>query len=360
MLNALIKAISILQQTLRSVGFGRTFNGFSFLFAVGLSVSLVVSGWGTFNPLQPNTNNGLAVATPAKEFVLRIGHQKFDPLTLVKAKSDLATRLKPFGVASIQWIEFPSGPPMLEALNAGSIDFARTGDTPPVVAQAVGVPLVYVGSSAPKDQSSAVLVKRSSSIKTIADLKGKKVAFAKGSSANYLIVKVLESAKLSFSDIQPVYLAPADARAAFEQGSIDAWVIWDPFYAAVQVQSDARVVRNSSGLVNNRDFYLASKGFADQHAEVIKQIRAETQTVASWASKNPTQVAALLSPILKLDQGILEIVTKRRNYGFEPVTPAIVAEQQAIADTFFNLKLIPKAIKVADAVHPSAIAINAR
>ncbi len=335
-------------------------SAFSLLFILGLSISLVISGWGIFNPLQPDTNNSLAVAAPGKEFVLRIGHQKFDPLTLVKAKGALETRLKPLGVTSVQWIEFPSGPPMLEALNAGSIDFARTGDTPPVVAQAVGISLVYVGSSGPKDQSSAVLVKRGSPIKTIADLKGKKVAFAKGSSANYLIVKILESGKLALSDIEPVYLAPADARAAFEQGSIDAWVIWDPFYAAAQVQSEARVVRNSSGLVNNRDFYLATKAFADQHADVIKQIRAETQTVASWASKNPTQVAALLSPILKLDPGILEIVTKRRNYGFEPVTPQIVAEQQAIADTFYNLKLIPKAIKIADAVHPSAIALNAR
>lgn len=331
---------------------------FSTLFVTGLMLSLLNSGWLSGNPLPPSGTSNSAIA--AQEFVLRIGHQKFDPLTLVKTKGNLDARLKPLGVTSIEWTEFPSGPPMLEALNVGSIDFARTGDTPPVIAQAAGVPLVYVGGSAPKDQSSAVLVKRDSPIKTIADLKGRKVAFAKSSSANYLIVRVLESNGLTWSDITPVYLAPADARAAFEQGSIDAWAIWDPFYAAAQVQAGARVVRNSSGLVANRDFYLSTKSFADKNAAIIKQIRAETQTVANWAVKNPNQVVDLLSPLLKIDKEILNVVTRRRNYGFEPITPTMIAEQQAIANTFYKLKLIPKAIKVADAVHPSAIALHAQ
>lgn len=356
LLSYLTKFLSFLAKRGRSLRRIVPANSFSLLFAIGLGLSLVLSGWNGFSLLQANGDRGLSAS--AQEFVLRIGHQKFDPLTLVKAKGNLEARLKPLGVSSIQWVEFPAGPPMLEALNAGSIDFARTGDAPPVIAQAAGVPLVYVGGSAPKDQSSAVLVKRDSPIKTIADLKGKKVAFAKSSSANFLIVKILESAKLSWSDIQPVYLSPADARAAFEQGNIDAWAIWDPFYAAAQVQADARVVRNSAGLVANRDFYLASRSFADQHANIIREIRNETQKVATWASKNPNEVADLLSPILKIDKKILEIVTKRRNYGFEPITAQMVAEQQAIANAFYNLKLIPKSIKVADAIHPSAIALG--
>jgi len=322
---------------------------FSLLFAIGLSFSLVLSGWDGVRPIADyGTDHGAAIAS--QPVVLRLGHQKFDPLTLVKAKGNLEARLRPLGVTSIEWKEFPSGPPMLEALNAGSIDFARTGDAPPVIAQAAGVPLVYVGGSAPKDQSSAILVKRDSPIKTIADLKGKKLAFAKSSSAHYLVVKVLESGGLSWNDIQPVYLAPADARAAFEQGSIDAWAIWDPFYAAAQIQADARVVRNSSGLVANRDFYLSTPKFANQYANVIQQIRLETEAVAAWAAKNPTDVAKLLSPILKIDEPILERVTKRRSYGFESITPKMVAEQQAIADAFYRLKLIPKAITIADAV----------
>ncbi|MBF2025659.1 MAG: sulfonate ABC transporter substrate-binding protein [Oscillatoriales cyanobacterium C42_A2020_001] len=325
---------------------------FPLLFVVSLAFSLLL-------PLVdlglPNAAVSSAPAI-AQSKELRIGHQKFDPLTLVKNRGNLAARLKPLGINSVKWVEFASGPPMLEALNAGSIDIARTGDVPPVIAQAAGVPIVYVGGSAPKDQSSAVLVKRDSPIKTIRDLKGKKVGFTKSSSANYLIVKVLESAGLKWEDITPAYLTPADARAAFEQGSIDAWAIWDPFYAAAQIQSDARVIRNSSGLVSNRDFYLSSRSFADQNPAVIRALRAETQKVAAWASKNPSQVAEQLSKDLKIDKSILETATKRRNWGFEPITPKMIGEQQNIADVFQRIKLIPKSIKVADAVHPSAIA----
>lgn len=355
MFSYLLESFSFFAQRVRSLKSIFPANPFVSLFAVGLGLSLIASGWSDLDLAQSNTAQNLSAAS-ASEFVLRIGHQKFDPLTLVKTKGNLEARLKPLGVTSIKWVEFSSGPPMLEALNAGSIDFARTGDVPPVIAQAAGVPLVYVGGSAPKDQSSAVLVKRDSPLKTIADLKGKKVAFAKSSSANFLIVRILESARLKWSDIQPVYLSPADARAAFEQGNIDAWVIWDPFYATAQVQANARVLRNSAGLVSNRDFYLATKSFADKNANIIREIRSETQKIANWASKNPNSVAELLSPILKIDKNILEIVTKRRNYGFEPITPQMVAEQQSIANAFYNLNLIPRSIKIADAVHPSAIA----
>jgi len=194
---------------------------FSLLFAAGFGLALLLP---LMNLLLPDAALGSTGAI-AQGRVLRIGHQKFDPLTLVKNRGNLEARLKPLGITAVRWVEFPSGPPMLEALNAGSIDIARTGDAPPVVAQSAGVPIVYIGGSAPKDQSSAVLVKRDSLIRTVADLKGKKVAFAKSSSANYLIVKVLESAGLKWSDISPAYLSPADARAAFERGSVDAWAI---------------------------------------------------------------------------------------------------------------------------------------
>ena len=336
--------------------FKHSTRAFSLLFSLGLGLSLIVAACSSPGPTASTATGPAASSPPAQSQVLRIGHQKFDPLTLVKAKGNLESRLKPLGVSSIQWTEFQSGPPMLEALNASSIDIARTGDTPPVIAQAAGVPLKYVGGSAPKDRSSAVLVKKDSPIQTIADLKGKKVAFAKSSSANYLIVKVLESAGLKWEDIQPAYLSPADARSAFEQGSVDAWAIWDPYYGVAQIKAGARVLRDSKGLVANRDFYLANQAFAEKHADVIGALREETQAVAAWADQNPDKVAEVLAPLLKVDQSILEVVTKRRNYGFEPVTPNMVNEQQAIADTFYKLKLIPQPIKVANAVWQSTAA----
>ncbi|WP_242036626.1 sulfonate ABC transporter substrate-binding protein [Leptolyngbya sp. FACHB-321] len=317
------------------------------LFVIALVLTLTTAACSQTATTTSADSTSTASAAPV---VLRIGRQKFDPLTLVRAKGKLEERLKPLGITAVEWIEFQSGPPMLEALNADSIDIARTGDAPPVIAQAAGVPLVYVGGSAPKDKSSAVLVKQDSPIQAIADLRGKKVAFAKSSSANYLAVKALEAGGLKWEDIKPVYLSPSDARSAFEQGNVDAWVIWDPFYAAAQKQAGARVVRDSAGLVANRDFYLATRKFADKYPDVIKAIGEEVQAVAKWADANPSEVAALLSPLLKIDQPILETVNQRRNYGFEAITPEMIAEQQAIADTFHTLKLIPKPIDVKNAI----------
>jgi sulfonate transport system substrate-binding protein len=323
-----------------------SFRGLTSLFAVGLSFSLLVAAC---SPSQPPANQAEASPSPVQERVVRIGHQKFDPFTLVKARGGLEKRLESLGV-TVEWTEFQSGPPMLEALNVGSIDIGRTGDAPPVVAQAADAPLVYIGGSAPKDRSSALIVQSDSPIQTIADLRGKKIAYAKGSSANYLVVKVLAEGGLTLDDVESVYLPAADARSAFEQSSVDAWVIWDPFYAAAQEQSNARVIRDSEGLAANRDFYLANNAYVDENQDVIEAIEQETQNVAAWAESNPDEVVNILSPILGIEPAILDTVTKRRNYGFEPINNEMVAEQQEIADTFSELGLIPKSVKVSDIV----------
>jgi len=317
----------------------------SFLGLGLLASSVVLNGSAPIGFSSP-----LAAHAQTKSLVLRIGHQKFDPLTLVKFRGDLEAKLKPLGVSEVKWVEFPSGPPILEALNVGSIDIGRTGDTPPVVAQAAGVPFVYIGTSEPKNKSSAILVKKNSPIQSVADLKGKKIAFGKSTSAHYFTIKALQSAGLSLKDVEPVYLAPADARSAFIQGSVDAWVIWDPFNAATAAQNDVRVLRTSEGLVSNRDFYLANKSFAQENANVIKGLRKQTQVVSRWANRNEEKVVSFFSPLLKIDASVLKVVVNRRDFSFIPFTPKVVEEQQELADQFFKLKLIPKKINVRDVV----------
>lgn len=316
------------------------------LFTLGLSLSFAIASCSPQTSVQPAAS---PTSDRAQVKVVRIGHQKFDPFTLVKSRGGLEKRLQPLGV-TVEWKEFQAGPPLLEALNVGSIDIGRTGDAPPVFAQAADAPLVYLGGGAAKPQSSGVVVSANSSVKTLADLRGKKVAFTKGSSANYLAVRAIESAGLKFSEIQSVNLSPGDARTAFEQGKVDAWVIWDPFFAAVQKQNNVRVLRDGQGLAANRDFFLASRSFAEKNPEIIKAVREETQAVAKWADANPAEVVKILSPLLGIEPAILDVVTKRRDYGFEPMSNEMVAEQQQIADIFFKLKLIPKQVKVQDIV----------
>ena len=317
-----------------------------FLLGIGLNWAIAACN-NTPTPTGSARPAASPTATAAK--VVRIGHQKFDPFTLVKARGGLEKRLQPLGV-SVEWKEFQSGPPMLEALNVGSIDIGRTGDAPPVFAQAASAPLLYIGGSAPKDRSSGILVPANSAIQTLADLRGKKIAFTKGSSANYLLAKALKSAGIKWTDIEPANLTPADARAAFQQGNVDAWVIWDPFYAAAQAQKDVRVVKDSKGLATNRDFYLANQSFVYPNFKIIEAIREETQAVATWADANPAEVVKILAPILNVDASILDVVTRRRSYGFEPIQADMVVEQQEIADTFFELGLIPKQLKVEEVV----------
>ncbi len=283
---------------------------------------------------------------------LRIGFQKYGTLTVLKAKGDLERRLAPLGI-TVKWTEFPAGPQLLEGLNVGSIDFGTVGEAPPIFAQAAGADLVYVANQPPAPAAEALIVPKDSPIRSLADLKGRKVVLNKGSNVHYLLVKLLEKQGLKYSDIQVVYLPPADARAAFERGAVDAWVIWDPFLAAAQRQLGARVVADGQGVVANHQFYLAARGYAEKHPQVVQAIVEELAQLDRWSERNTAAVAALLAPQIGLDVATTELAATRFAYGIQPITPAIAAEQQKIADAFHALKLIPKPIRIADALPKS-------
>lgn len=290
-------------------------------------------------------------AEPIKE--LRIGFQKSSVnLTLLKQRKGLEQRLPG---AKVTWFEFTAGPQMLEALSVGSIDFAMTGDTPPIFAQAAGSNLVYVGAEPAKPDNSAVLVRQDSPLKNLSDLKGKKIALQKGSSAHYLAVRAVQQGGLQWSDITPVYLAPADARAAFERGSVDAWVIWDPYWAAVEKALSPRVLVTSRGLVSNHTFYLASRTFADKHADTIHVLFEELTRSDSFVRQHHGDAVRIVAESTGLDTATIDTYLKRRPRS--PVaylTTQMQEEQQVIADTFHRQGLIPKPIRVKDVFwHPA-------
>ncbi|WP_416421504.1 sulfonate ABC transporter substrate-binding protein [Pseudomonas sp. App30] len=287
--------------------------------------------------------------TQAQADTLRIGYQKYGTLVLLKARGSLEKRLAAQGV-QVQWTEFPGGPQLLEGLNVGSIDFGVTGETPPVFAQAAGADLLYVAHEPPAPNSEAILVPKDSPIKSVADLKGKKVVLNKGSNVHYLLVRALEDAGLKYTDIQTVFLPPADARAAFERGAVDAWVIWDPYQAAAEQQLQARTLRDGKGLVDNNQFYLATKPFAQQHPQVIAALIDEVRSVGEWSKSNPEQVTQEVSPLLGLPADITLTSVKRQGFGAEFITPDVVAAQQKIADAFYQLKLIPKPLSIKDVI----------
>ena len=295
---------------------------------------------------------GFALAQKAPR-VLRIGHQK-GWLSILKRRGTLEKRLTPLGV-SISWTEFNAGPVQLEALNVGSIDFGDVGEAPPIFAQAAGAPLVYAGATVPRPRLEAIIVPKGSPIKTVADLKGKRVAYNKGSNVQYFLVKLLQKNGLQYSDVQSIFLPPPDARAAFEKGAVDAWIIWDPFLAAAQKTLDARLLVDAAGVVNNRAYYFTSRDYATQNPDVLKIAIEEINAIDTWAGKNKQAAAAELSAVLGLDKSITELQLSRSAFGTAVVNRDILAEQQSIADTFYELKLIPKKLNL---LHAAPVALN--
>lgn len=283
---------------------------------------------------------------------VRIGYQKYGTLTLLKGRGTLEKRLAEQGVG-VKWTEFPAGPVLLEGLNVGSIDFGTVGEAPPIFAQAAGANLVYVGNEPASPASEAIVVPKGSSLRTLADLKGKKIALNKGSNVHYLLLKALEKAGVAYADIQPVFLPPADARAAFERGSVDAWAIWDPFLAAAEKQLGARVLADGKGLVANYQFYLASRTYAEKNPEILRIVLDEVAKVDDWGRNNPEEVATILSAQTGLGKDVVALAASRYAYGVKPVSVDVIASQQRVADAFSSLKLIPKPIVVKDALLPA-------
>src|ERR1700730_12626403 len=287
-------------------------------------------------------------ASYGQDKVVRIGFQKYGKLVLLKSKGTLEEKLKAAGY-KVVWTEFPPAPPLLEALNVGAIDFGNTGEAPPIFAQAAGAPIQYVAYEPPAPKGEAILVENDSKLDSIAGLRDKKVALNKSSNVHYLLVKALEKAGVKYSEIEPVFLAPADARAAFERGSVDAWVIWDPFQAAAEAATGARTLADGTGIVSNYQFYFSSKKFLESDPGIVDLVLAQLGEVDDWAKGDIHAVADQLAPTIGLPVGVVEIALKRQAYGIKPITDSVIADQQQVADAFFALGLLPKQIRISDA-----------
>lgn len=290
---------------------------------------------------------------------LRIAFQKGSVnLALLRVRGSLEQRLPG---TSVKWVEFPAGPQLLEALAVGSVDLGATGDTPPVFAQAAGKELLYVGAEPPKPDASAVLVRADSPLRSLPELKGKRIALQKGSSSHYFLLKVLERAQLAWSDIQPHYLPPADARAAFERGAIDAWAIWDPYYAAAELEGKARALTTSRGFTNNNSVYLAAPTFVQRYPDTLQRVFDALTETDHWARANRRDAAQRYADFSGLTLATAYRLLERRPPSpVGPITPQIVADQQRVADAFAQLQLIPRPIRVADIAWQPTAAVTQR
>ncbi len=295
----------------------------------------------------------MATTAMAAPRTINIGYQKYGTLVFEKTRGTLEKRLAPLGV-TVKWTEFLGGPALLEAMGAGSIDFGIAGDAPPIFAQAAGVDLAYVGVEPASPHGEAVIALQSSPIRTVADLRGKRIALNKGSNVHNLLVRVLAANGLSITDVQPVYLKPSDARAAFENGSVDAWVIWDPYLAAAQTALPTREIADGVGrdghvVDENREFFLAARAYARANGDVIAALLSDLTQTEAYAATHRPEVVSVLAPAMGMDPAAVKRAIDRLAFGVSPLTPANFASQQDIADLFAKLRLIPARIDVGQA-----------
>ena len=289
-----------------------------------------------------------AESTPS---ALRIGYQKSSTLiTLLKTRGTLEQSLAPLGLR-VSWHEFASGLPLTEALNVGAVDFsADVADTVPVFAQAAHARFVYVAQEAPSPKAQAIIVKKDSTLQTLADLKGKRIAVTKAAGSHYLLLAALARTKLAPADTTIHYLTPADGRAAFERGSVDAWITWDPYVASVDSNPDVRILADGSGLASYQRYYLASSSFAAARPDVIQIAFDQLSQAGAWLRAHPQEAANTLAPIWGLDATTIERANARRSYLVRAVVAQNFGEQQKIADTFLAAGLLPARVDTREAL----------
>lgn len=306
-----------------------------------------------FTLLTALTGLGQAAQAAQNPAQFRIGYQK-GSVSLVLAKTHQMLE-KRYPQTRISWVEFPAGPQMLEALNVGSIDMGSTGDLPPLFAQAAGADLLYVGQEPPKPKAEVILVAANSPIQSVADLKGRKVAFQKGSSSHNLLLRALQQAGLTFKDITPVYLTPADARAAFAQHNVDAWAIWDPYYSAAQLQGGVRVLKDGTTLNQTGSFYLAARSYAEAHPAFIRDVLTQLTAADALTRTDRARSITLLANAMGLPEPVIATYLSHRPVTvIEPVDKRTEQAQQNTADLFYENHLLPKKLDIASRIWRAA------
>ncbi|MCZ2203122.1 aliphatic sulfonate ABC transporter substrate-binding protein [Cylindrospermopsis raciborskii] len=276
---------------------------------------------------------------------------------IVKVKKVVEPRFQALGV-KVNWIgPFPAGPQLIEAMNAGKVDIGTVGETPPIFSQAAGITeVIYIAGRVPsRGLGQGVIVRANSPIKKLADIKGKRVAFQRGSNAHYLLAKALKEVGLKISDVKVVGLTPSEARDAFVQDKVEVWVGGDPFLALVEKTIPVRNLRNAARINTLGAFYLGRREFINKNPQLVRIFLEEADKIGEWAENNPKEVAKAFAPELKIDESVLETVARRRTYRLRKLTPAIIAEQQQVADFYFEEKIIPRKINVKDTTLPSEL-----
>lgn len=270
---------------------------------------------------------------------LHIGDQAGTGAEALLTAAGLIGRL-PFKVA---WSDFTSGPPLLQAMASGSVDIGGVGNAPPVFAAAGGDQLAIVGAFQSNPLGSALLVPKGSAIRSVADLRGKRIAVAQGSSADYHLLTVLNKAGIGVHDVTLVYLQPAEGLAALTSGHVDAWDIWSPFVEEGELQDSATALVTGTGYGSPYSFEVASRAaIADPaKAAAIKDYLALVAQAHVWANAHLSAWGAVWAKASGLPLTTMQKAAADDYATAVPITSAVIAAEQQVSDAFTKAGLIP-------------------
>lgn len=280
---------------------------------------------------------------------LRIGYQKFGTLGVLKARQTLEATFEEQNI-SVIWSEFPAGPQLLFALQNNEIDFGTTGEVPPLFAQASGADMVYIAWEPPAPQSVGIAVSANSDIQSVADLRGKRISVNKASNVHWLLLQLLDEAGMDADDVKIVFTPPKYPLTSSDYHAMDAWMLWDPLLSEAELDGTLRIIASGEGRVKNHQFYLARKDYAVKQNDIMTQLVSALQNSSQYILHHEQEAADMLAGELGLSKKSLQHALKRRQHRTSAMTPAVVAEQQRIADRFYALGLISRPIRVRDAV----------
>lgn len=296
---------------------------------------------------------GLALAVAAlpaarAETVLRVGDQVAGVRSLLEAAHALDD--VPY---TIEWSQFPAAAPLLEALNAGALDVGFTGDIPYLFVYAAGAPVKVIGATRSQPSANAVLVPKDSPAQSFADLKGKRIAVNRGGNGHFEALGLLEHAGLTPDDVTLVFLGPTDAKSAFAAGSVDAWVIWEPYVSMAVVGDGARVVADAAGVYPSKTFELAHDDAIAGKRDAVLDFHRRVERAKLWALQHPEPIAAQISALTRIPEDIALRSLRTKQETPIAIDDAVVAETQGEADLFTRHHVLPAALDVSAAFNRS-------
>src|SRR5450755_103782 len=280
--------------------------------------------------------------TNVSSVTLNIGDQKGTGAEALLKASGLISKL-PF---KANWSDFTSGPPMLQAMGGGSVDIGGVGDAPPVFAASGGEQVAIVGARTTPAAAAAIVVPKNSPVTSISQLKGKKIAVAQGSSADYHVLTVLNKAGLTTKQVTLEYLQPADALAAFNSGHVDAWDIWSPYIEQAVGQDNARILVNGNGFGAPYSFEVASRAALNDpgKAAAIRDYLTILNQAYVWSGTHLATWAKLWGDATGLPNSIMLKASQDDVNKPATITGGVISAEQQLVTAFYKAGLIPASV----------------